>query len=105
MNTRCIHDGRACPFQGCSTTLCARHEFVPVDSEYTRGDVPVQFAGDRVMVAGPCGRDTAFTQARGLGSLRPLSVPVASGAAGKPGVEGCETSPKPNRRRSAVGVR
>lgn len=30
--SRCHYDNRACPFGGCSLSLCARHEFVPVAS-------------------------------------------------------------------------
>lgn len=29
---RCPYDQRACPFGGCSESLCSRHEFVPVAS-------------------------------------------------------------------------
>lgn len=100
----CPHDSRPCPFGGCSTQLCARHEFVPVAfNESKRGGKPVMFAGGRGMEAEPCGRDTAISRARGPGSLRPLSIPVtASSAAGTTDAEGRETSPMPNRRRPAV---
>jgi len=30
MISACIHDRHPCPSGGCSTELCARHEFVPV---------------------------------------------------------------------------
>ena len=41
--THCARDGRACPFQGCSDSLCSRHEFVPV-SPYPCDETPARAA-------------------------------------------------------------
>jgi len=47
MNTLCPRDRKACPWGGCSSELCSRHEFVPVaypNPKAVEGSTPARAA-------------------------------------------------------------